>query len=49
MDGFMDKTRRGDGDGFMDKTRRGDGFMDKARVRAFISPVSPAHSYTPNT
>jgi hypothetical protein len=35
----MDKTRRGDGDGF----------MDKARVRAFISPVSPAHSYTPNT
>jgi len=27
----------------------GDGFMDRARVRAFISPVSPARSYTPST
>jgi len=35
----------------MDKTHRisGGSFMDKERVRAFISPVSPARSYTQST
>jgi hypothetical protein len=38
----------------MDKTRRaapegGDGFMDKARMRAFTGPVSPARFCTPST